>query len=159
MKPRKKYRRHYWEDSSIRNNSRNEDVEEEEEADDKSWDKGTENVSSILKSKLKRNNVKIKRTGRIPTRKRRHNKGRPRTIVFKLHLYENKESIMRNVYQFKYPGHYINEDFNKATWNIRAELWDEVKRLRGEGYYAVIKYDRIVTNKLDEVAPGISLFN
>ena len=41
---------------------------------------------------------------------------------------------------------------SKATLNIRAELWDEVKRLRGEGYYAVIKYDRIVTNKRDEVA-------
>ena len=59
---------------------------------------------------------------------------------------------MRNVYQLKDTGYYINEDFSKATLNIRAELWDEVKRLRGEGYYAVIKYDRIVTNKRDEVA-------
>ena len=57
---------------------------------------------------------------------------------------------MLNVYQLKDTDYYINEDFSKATLNIRAELWDEVKRLRGEGYYAVIKYDRIVTNKRDE---------
>ena len=59
---------------------------------------------------------------------------------------------MQSVYQLKDTGYYTNEDFSKATLNIRAELWDEVKRLRGEGYYAVIKYDRIVTNKRDEVA-------
>ena len=59
---------------------------------------------------------------------------------------------MRNVYQLKDTGYYINENFSKATLNIRAEFWDEVKRLREEGYYAVIKYDKIVTNKRDEVA-------
>ena len=59
---------------------------------------------------------------------------------------------MRNVYELKDTGYYINEDFSKATLNIRADLWDKVKRLRGEGYFYVIKYDRIVTNKRDEVA-------
>ena len=59
---------------------------------------------------------------------------------------------MRNVYQLKDTGYYINENFSKATLNIRAEFWDEVKRLREEGYYTVIKYDKIVTNKRDEVA-------
>ena len=47
---------------------------------------------------------------------------------------------MRNIYQLKDTSYYINEDFSNATLNIRAELWDEVKRLRGEGYYAVISY-------------------
>ena len=59
---------------------------------------------------------------------------------------------MRNAYQWKDTGYYINEDFSKATSNIRAESWDEVKRLREEGYYAVIKSDRIVSNKRDEMA-------
>ena len=36
--------------------------------------------------------------------------------------------------------------------NIRAELWGKVKRLRGEGYYAVIKFDIYATNKRDAVA-------
>ena len=106
----------------------------------------------MLRSKLKINNVKIERAHRIPRRKRSHNKNKPRTIVFKLHSYENKESIMGNVYQLKDTGYYIYEDFSKATLNIRAELWDEVKRVRRKGYYAVIKYDKIVTNKRDEMA-------
>ena len=67
-----------------------------------------------------------------------------------MHLCEYKERIIRNAYQLKDTGYYINEDFSKAILNIRAELWDEVKRLRVEGYYAVIKYDRILTNKRDE---------
>ena len=58
---------------------------------------------------------------------------------------------MRNVCQLKDTGYYIKEDFSKATLNIRAELWDEMKWLRGEGCYIVIKYDRIVANKRDEV--------
>ena len=56
-------------------------------------------------------------------RKRNHNKDKPRTIVFKLHSYEDKERIMRNVYQLKNTGYYINKDFSKATLNVRAELW------------------------------------
>ena len=123
---------------------------EEKEAENKTWDQCKEKVSSILKSKLKINNVKIERAHGIPRRKRSHNKNKPRAIVFKLHSYQNEEIIMPNIYELKDTGYYINEDFGKATLNIRAELWDEVKRLRVEGYYAVIKYDRILTNKQDE---------
>ena len=65
-------------------------------------------------------------------RKRNHNKDKPRTIVFKLHSYEDKERIMRNAYQLKNTGYYINKDFSKATLNVRAELWDEGKRLHAE---------------------------
>ena len=59
---------------------------------------------------------------------------------------------MRNVYQLKDTGYYINEDFGKATLNIRSELLDEMKWLRGESYFAGIKCDRIVRNKRNEVA-------
>ena len=93
-------------------------------------------------------NVKIERAHRIPRRKRSHNKDSSCTIVSKLHSYEDKESIMWNVYQLKDTGYYINGNFNKATLNIRVELWDKVKQLRGADYYVVIKYDRIVTKKL-----------
>ena len=108
-------------------------------------DQYKEKVSNILKFKLKRSNVKLERAHRIPRKKRSHNKDKPRTMFFKLHSYEDKESIMRNVYQLKDTGYYINKDFSKATLNIRAELL-------GKGYFTVIKYDRIVTNKRDEVA-------
>ena len=59
---------------------------------------------------------------------------------------------MWNVYQLKDTGYHINEEFSKATLNVRAELWGEVKRLRAEGYFVVIKYHSIVTNKRDEEA-------
>ena len=65
-------------------------------------------------------------------RKRNHNKDKPRTIVFKLHSYEDKERIMRNVYQLKDTDYYINKGFSKATLNVKAELWDEGKRLDAE---------------------------
>ena len=91
--------------------------------------------------------MKIEQAHRIPRRKRNHSKDNSRTIVSKFHSYEDKESIMQNVYQLKDTCYYINENFSKATLNIRAELWDKVKRLRGADYYVVIKYDRIGTNK------------
>ena len=68
-----------------------------------------------------------------------------------MHLPEDKESIMRNVYQLKHTRHFISEGFSKATLNIRAELWDNVKRLREEGYFVVMKYERKLTKKWDEV--------
>ena len=108
----------YSEDSSRRNNLRIEGVEEEE--DNETWNQYKENISIILKSKPKINNVNVERVHRIPRRKRNHNKDTPRATVFELHSYEDKESIMRNVYQLKDTGYYINEDFSKATLNIRA---------------------------------------
>ena len=74
-----------------------EDVEKEE-ADNETWNQCKEKVSSILKSKLKINNVKIERTHRIPRRKRSRNKNKAYAKVFKLHSYEDRESIMWNVY-------------------------------------------------------------
>ena len=59
---------------------------------------------------------------------------------------------MQNVCQLKNTGYYINEDSSKTTMNIRAGLWGKVKRLRGEGYCAVIKFDIYATNKRDAVA-------
>ena len=145
-KQRKRLR--YIQDSSRRNNFRIEDIEEEEEAaDDENWDQCKEKVSSVLKSRL---NVKLERAHGMPRRKRSH-KVKPRTIVFKLDLFQDKENIMRNVYLQNDTGYYINEDFSEATLIIRAWLCDEVKCLRRKGFYGVIKYDRIFTNKRDEV--------
>ena len=112
----------YSEDSSRRNNLRIEGVEKEEEANSETWIQCKEKLSIILKARLKINNVKIQQAHRIPRTKRSHDKNKPRTIVFKLHSYEDKESIMRNLYQLKDAGYYINEDFSKATLNIRTEL-------------------------------------
>ena len=70
-----------------------------------------------------------------------------------MNSHEDKESIMRNLYQLKDAGYCINENFTKTILNGRVKLWDGVKRIRGEVYFAVIKYDRTATNKLCEVVP------
>ena len=61
----------YLECRSRRNNLRIEGVaEEQEEADDENWNQSKEKVSSISKSKLKVDNVKIEQSLRLPRRKR-----------------------------------------------------------------------------------------
>ena len=80
---------------------------EEKEAEDENWDQCKDKISSILKSKLKINNVRIERAHSILRRKRNHSKDEPRTIVFKLYSYEGKSNIMRNVYQLKDTDYYI----------------------------------------------------
>ena len=40
---------------------------------------------------------------------------------------------------------YRNEDYLKETLEIRKENWRTVKRLRSQGTYAYLVYDRIVT--------------
>ena len=69
---------------------------------------------------------------------------RPKTIVLKLLNYKDKVKVFRNVNKLKESGIYINEDFCKETTDRRKELWKEVKVLRDQGKYAVIRYDRIV---------------
>ena len=66
----------------------------------------------------------------------------PRTIVGKLLDFKEKEEIMRQRYKLKDS---VRENFSKETVEIRKKLWDQVKKLREDGKYAVIKYDKIVT--------------
>ena len=42
---------------------------------------------------------------------------------------------------------YIYEDFSKETMAIRKSLWDEVKKLKQQGKYAVIKHDKIYSSE------------
>ena len=80
----------YLEDISRRNNLRIEDFKEEE-GDDGKWDHFQKKVSSILKFKLKINNVNTEQTHRMP-KKKSDKKNKPRTIIFKLHSDEDKRT-------------------------------------------------------------------
>ena len=40
-------------------------------------------------------------------------------------------------------GYYINEDFSKETAEIRKENWKKVKKLRKNGKYAILVYDKV----------------
>ena len=69
----------------------------------------------------------------------------PITIVAKFLDYKEKEEVMRRRYKLKETTYSVREDFSKETVEIRKKLWDQVKKLREDGKYAVIKYDKIVT--------------
>ena len=59
--------------------------------------------------------------------------------------YKENEEIMLRRYKLKDTTYSVREDFFKETVEIRKKLWDQVKKLREAGKYAVIKYDKTVT--------------
>ena len=69
--------------------------------------------------------------------------GQPRTLIIKLLWYQDKINILENAKKLKGTGSYINEDFSRETTEKWKKLWDDVVRLRDEGKYAILNYDRI----------------
>ena len=51
---------------------------------------------------------------------------------------------MRWHYKLKDTTYLVRGDFSKGTVEICKKLWDQVKKLREDGKYAVIKYNKIV---------------
>ena len=60
--------------------------------------------------------------------------------------YKEKEEIMKRALKLKDTGFFIRENYSKETISIRKRLWEEMKKLRKKGKYAVLKYDKIVTH-------------
>ena len=50
---------------------------------------------------------------------------------------------MRRRYKLKDTMYSVRERFSKEAVERRKKVWDQVKRLREVGKYAVIKYDKI----------------
>ena len=98
----------------------------------------------LFASKLNVNNVTIERAHRTGNINNERRKNKSRTIILKLLNYQDKIKILRNANKLKDTGIFINEDFAKETVEKRKQLWDEVKRLRLEGKYATLRFDRIV---------------
>ena len=53
---------------------------------------------------------------------------------------------MKRALKLKDTGFCIRENYSKETISIRKRLWEEMKKLRKKGKYAVLKYDKIVTH-------------
>ena len=129
------------EDRPRRNNLRIDGIAE---SNHESWDECKEKVQSVLTNKLGLKDVVIERAHRVAAgRKARGDV--PRTVVFKLLNFQDKVEIMKNCKNLKNTGIYINEDFCKETNELRKKLWEDVKKLRLDGKYAVIQYNKIVT--------------
>ena len=52
---------------------------------------------------------------------------------------------MWRLYKLKDKTYLVREDVPKETFQIRKKLWGQVKNLREDGKYAVIKYYKLVT--------------
>lgn len=129
------------EDRSRRNNLRIDGIKEQ---DSETWLATKESVKSLFKNHLKiETDIIIERAHRIKPTKQQRERELPRTIVLKLHNYEDKETILKNISTLKDTGIYINEDYSKETMVIRQELWKKVLELRKEGKYAILQYDKI----------------
>ncbi|XP_065683441.1 uncharacterized protein LOC136096187 [Hydra vulgaris] len=125
------------ENRSRRNNLR---IDGLHETPGENWDDCEKAVKVMIKKQLKiTSEVVIERAHRIGQHK--HNK--PRTIVLKLLNFQDKNKILNAVKHLKGTGLYVNEDFAPETTELRRKLWEEVKKLRSEGKYAIIKYDKI----------------
>jgi hypothetical protein len=125
------------ENRSRRNNLR---IDGLKESPGESWDDCEKAVKEVFNQQLKiPNEVVIERAHRIGQQK----ENKPRTIVLKLLSFHDKNRILNSTKHLKGTGIYINEDFAQATIEHRRKLWEEVKKLRSEGKYAILKYDKI----------------
>jgi DNA-directed RNA polymerase beta subunit len=137
------------ENRSRRNNLRIDGVKEKP---GETWNECENTVKDIFKNQLKINSeVVVERAHRVGKTK---DSKIPRTIVLKLLNYQDKNKILNAVKNLKGTGVFINEDFAKETIESRKTLWEEVKRLRGEGKYAVIKYDKIFCREFKNPIPN-----
>ena len=125
------------ENRSRRNNIRIDSIRESE---GETWNDSEEKVKKLLKTVLKIDrNIDIERAHRTGSKRN----DRPRIIVLKLLNFKEKEDILSKARLLKGTGVFVNEDFAKETREKRKLLWEEVKKHRIEGKYAVIKYDRV----------------
>ena len=133
------------EDRSRRNNIRVDGIEEDE---NETWENTEDKLRSFLYDELEiTNQLYIVRAHRVRRREgvKFNSNNTPRTIVAKFLDYKEKEEVMRRRYKLKDTTYSVREDFSKETVEIRKKLWEQVKKFREDGKYAVIKYDKIVT--------------
>ncbi|XP_065642163.1 uncharacterized protein LOC136073843 [Hydra vulgaris] len=115
------------------------------EKPNENWNECENAVKEMFKKQQKiSNEIIIERAHRIGQPKEDK---KPRTIVLKLLNFQDKTKILNATKNLRGTGIYVNEDFAKETMESRRMLWEEVKKLRLEGKYAVIKYDKIVSRE------------
>ena len=101
----------------------------------------------IFEENLELEGIVVERAHRAAASLKQKRDNMPRTIVLKLLNYKDKTNIMKTANKLKGSGIYINEDFSKETTEKRKRLWNDIKRLRDEGKFAILQYDRIVTKE------------
>ena len=128
------------EDRSRRDNLR---VDGLKEIDNETWEKTEEILQQMIRDVLELEGINIERAHRVGNKSNERNARR--MIVAKFSSYKDKQTNLSVAKKLKGKDLYINEDYSKETLEIRRENWQTVKRLRSQGAYAYLAYDRIVT--------------
>ena len=66
----------------------------------------------------------------------KHKRNRPRTIIFKLNKFKDKQKILQNARNLKDTGIFIYEDFCDDTMELRKSLWEQVLEHRRQNNIA-----------------------
>ena len=131
----------YLENQSRRNNIRIDGILEEE---NESRDTTEEKVKKFLAEKLNPEEaVHVERAhlvGRVVSGSRR----RPRTIVYKLRDFKQKEQILKMTRRIKPVGLYLNEDLAKETLDKREEQRPKLEEAKRNGKVAYFELDKLI---------------
>ena len=101
----------------------------------------------MFAQKLGLDGIEIERAHRVKRNNRDSNTNRPRTIVVKLLRFKDKTKIFQNANKLKGQNIFLNNDFSKATLELRKDLMVGVKRLKELGKIAYLNYTTIVSRE------------
>ena len=135
----------YLENQSRRNNIR---VSGIPESPDETWDSAESKVKQAIEEELGIA-VDIERAHRVNTRHPGGNGGRgdpekPRTIVWRLHSWKQKEAVLRKARKEKPQGLFISDDLAAATLEKRATQLDKLREAKRAGKTAYFVLDRLI---------------
>eukprot|EP00111_Clytia_hemisphaerica_P011819 TCONS_00034738-protein len=126
------------EDRNRRNNLRVDGIKENA---NESWEESEAKIEDFLKTTMKiEQDILIERAHRMGKKDRE----RPRTIIFKLQSWKDKEIILKNSNKLKNTGFFINEDYSDETMAIRKNLFKDMKKERDNGKFARVIYDKLI---------------
>ena len=130
------------ENRSRRNNLRFDGIPEDKDED---WAVSEAKIKKVINENLGMNeDIEIDRahrSGKIEWN------GKNRVIIARFTSFKAKETILKNSNKLKNTGFYINEDYAEETQKLRAALVPEMKRLRAEGKFAIIKFDKLIVKE------------
>ena len=129
------------EDRSRRNNIRIDGIKEMK---GETWNDCEEEVQDMFAQKLGLDGIETECAHRVKLNNRDSNTNRPRTIVMKLLQLKDKTKIFQNANKLKGQNIFINNDFSKATLELKKDFMIEVKKLRELGKIAYLNYTTIV---------------
>ena len=136
------------EDKSRENNIRIDGIKETK---GETWNDCEEKVQDMFAQKLGLDDTETERAHRAKRNNRDSNTNRPQTIIVKLLRFKYKTKIFQNAKKLKGQNIFINNDFSKATLELRKDLMAEAKRLRELGKTAYLNYTTIVSRgKVEE---------